>query len=120
MEMIGMDIKKLIGIKDKEQFEDKLGDELGADFECLPLEEGCEEGGYPDAESVYVYDVRRTGEDDERIYASFSVSFSEAFNTSCGDCVVEKPRDIDCRIVIDKFMEESEISRHVSDHEPEF
>lgn len=115
-----MDIKKLICTKDKEQFEDVLGDELGADFECLPLEEGCYEGGYPYAESIEVYNVKKTDEDEDRIYATFSISFSEAFNTSCADCIVEKPRHMDCTIVIDKFMEEAEIEAIEQEYEPEF
>jgi hypothetical protein len=115
-----MDIGKLLKIKDKDRFEDVLGEELGADFEALPLGDGCEEGGYPDESSVDVCDVVKTGEDEENIYATFSVSFSEAFNTSCANCVVEKSRHMNCAIVIDKVTEEAEISVREQEREPEF
>jgi hypothetical protein len=115
-----MDIKKLIAIKDEGEFKDKLGKELEADFECLPLEEGCRDGGFPNGESVYVHNVEKTGENADYICANFSVSFSEAFNTSCADCIVEKQRDMDCSIVIDKLMEEVEISVNEIGYEPEF
>jgi hypothetical protein len=105
-----MDIKKLILIEDKEQFETELTEALGDEFDALPLEDACEDGGFPDPISVDVYDVKKTGEDENFIYATFGVSFTEEINTSCGDVTISKPRNMDCTVTIDKVLGEADFT----------
>lgn len=68
------------------KFDDEFLAELSANEDDLALEDLCQHGGSPSFEdNADLEDLQITGNDNGVVSGNFSVSFTEASNTSCDD-----------------------------------
>jgi hypothetical protein len=67
----------------------------------VPLHKGCTSGGYPDAESLKVFDVRVLEESASFLRIAFSASFIENRPAGCGGGdILDEHRFADFRVTI--------------------
>lgn len=116
-----MELKKSVRAYGTEDFEKTLTAELNDNPFGLPLEAGCEHGGFPDMEDeVNVYKVSNIHDDERRIFATISITFTEAQNTSCGDVQIPHHHEFSCSIEIEKETGDCDFEPVERDYEPEF
>jgi len=79
-----LDLKDSFLSIDTTDFLSVLQSELERESDCLPLEDFCNRGGWPDSDTLEV-DVKETLRSEMEVRVKVTISFLEAIPTGCAD-----------------------------------
>lgn len=103
-----MKLKKSIKSWGTDNFEDELISELIENQDELPLEDSCNEGGWPDPDSISI-DIKGITHDDHFIYIEISATFDEIIPTGCADINISEDGFCQLKYKINKDTAKAEL-----------